>query len=172
MTDRYWLIGRSPSSLAPLIHREVATPQLDHTALWREVAGSVVAPTESFGYVNLGSLFESSYPALRVAIGFGLVGSEDVGPYVDAGKLPNAAVVSRHLGALALSQAAVPGGSLWEARGNISAGEALLAGAAAYLWSGAKLPELPGAAPSATESTPRADDPPATSVPAVPPKPR
>lgn len=148
VTDRYWLIGRSPASLAQFLHREVATPQLDHTAVWREVTGSVVAPTQSFGYLNLGSLFESYYPALRLAIGFGLVGSEDVGQYVDAGKLPNAPVVSRHLGAMALSQATVPDGSLWEARGNISAGEALLVGAAAYLWSGAKLPELPGATPA------------------------
>ncbi|HEV7401588.1 MAG TPA: hypothetical protein VGO11_01630, partial [Chthoniobacteraceae bacterium] len=144
VTDRYWLLGRSPASLAPLVQRDVSTPQLDHTAAWREVTGAVVAPTQSFGYFNLGSLFESYYATLRPLIALGLVGSDEVGRYVDAGKLPNAAVVSRHLGGMAFSQATVPSGSLWEARGNISAGEALLVGAAAWLWSGAEMPELPG----------------------------
>jgi hypothetical protein len=146
VTDRYWLLATSPASLARLAHRDEAAPQLDHTAAWREVAGSVVAPTQSFGYVNLGSLFESYYATARVALGVGLLGSEGMGQYVDAGKLPSAPVVSRHLGAIAFSQANVPGGSLWEARGSISAGEALLGGAATLLWTRSAVPALPGAA--------------------------
>lgn len=168
VTGRYWLIGRSPASLASLVQREDGKPQLDHTAAWREVTGAIAAPTQSFGYLNLASLFESYYPTLRVALGFGLIGSEDVGQYVDAGKLPNATVVSKHLGGLAFSQATVPGGSLWEARGNISPAEALLAGVAAWFATGAKLPELPGLSPEMVRglSTPPVAPPPSAVPPA------
>lgn len=146
VTDRYWLVGRSADSLASLLQREPGATQLDQTPLWRDLAGSVVAPTESFGYLNLASLFEGYYPALRVAIGLGLVGSEEVGQYVDAGKLPDAAVVSRHLGGLAFSSATVPGGSLWEARGNISPAEVLLAAVPVFF--ARQLPALPSAFPN------------------------
>jgi hypothetical protein len=155
LTERYWLLGTSPANLARVVQRDPATPQLDHTQAWREVAGSVVPPTQSFGYVNLGSLFESYYATARMAMGLGLMGSEGLGQYVDAGKLPNGAVVARHLGATAFSQASLPGGSLWEARGNLSAGEALLGGGAAIFWTRAALPALPGAAmPAAKKETP------------------
>jgi hypothetical protein len=155
VTERYWLLGASPASLARLVQRDVATPQLDHTAAWREVAGSVVAPTQSFGYVNLGSLFESYYAAIRPLIALGMVGSQEGGQYVDAGKLPNAAVVSRHLGGLAFSQAAVPGGSLWEARGNLPMGEGVVAGAALYFRFAAPFAASPGVHGAATPAPPK-----------------
>ena len=175
LTDRYWLLSNSPAGFTPLLQRQDTTPQLDHTAAYRELAGSVVAPTQAFGYFDLGAIFDSYYGSLRPLMVIGMVGSEEAGRYIDAGKLPNAPAVSRHLGAFVMSQGAVADGTLWEARGNISAAQLILGAAGGYFASGTPLPAVPGlpgavstqtkATPAPAPGAPEPEAPPATGSP-------
>ncbi|MEA3210243.1 MAG: hypothetical protein QOE70_3300 [Chthoniobacter sp.] len=92
-----------------------------------EASRLVSEPTAAFGYLDSQKLFDHAYGILRPFITMSLAFSPDTGSYIDAGKLPSAGAVSKHLSPSVLSQSTAKNGTLIESAGTLTFDQLLLA---------------------------------------------
>lgn len=154
IVDGFWLLGLNTGGITDVAHRPDGAVRLDESPGFRQVAERVSPPSLLFGYVDLGRLFQASYPLARTLLAFSAAGGPEAGKYADFGKLPSAQVIAPHLGSTVLSETSTAGGRLWELRGNITPLPAVLVGALGYYGAGAPdLPSLPAGVLPANLST-------------------
>lgn len=77
-------------------------------------------PTSAFGYFDSKGLFERAYALYRPFISMSLMFSPEAGSYIDAGKLPTAEAVSKHLGPSVYGQSVTKDGVLIESTGTLT----------------------------------------------------
>jgi len=148
ITDRFCLVGASASSIASFLKPPGGAAQLDSTPAFKTAAATVSPPTTAFGYIDLGTLFESGYVLARPLLAVTLATNESTSEYIDAGKLPSGGVIGRHLGTTVISQSTRPDGNLWESRGNLSTAQLVFGGGGALIATVMNSPLLQQMAPT------------------------
>jgi len=186
LTDRFLVFGFSQAEIAAALEQlKAGQIAIAQTATFGQAAQAVGEPTSGFGYLDLKTLFERSYGTLRPFLAMSLAFSPDSAKYLDAGKLPNTATISKHLSPSVYSQSVSPDGTLIESVGTLTFNQVLVgtiggAAAAAFpmienaLAGGMKLDPNsllnPAAALSnpAPQTIPASESEPAPAAPAVP----
>ncbi|MES2572073.1 MAG: hypothetical protein V4710_18705 [Verrucomicrobiota bacterium] len=141
LTERFLLAGLTEQSVLPALEQlKGGGATLAVKPDFESAARALVPPTTSFGYMDLGGLFERAYGTFRPFVIMSMAFAPGVGEYVDAGKLPSTQVVARHLGSIALSQAASGNGTVFESAGTLTFTQLLVAGMAGSV--AAALPNL------------------------------
>ena len=120
LTDRFLTLGLSKESVLTVLGQASAGEKLNSLPAYTTAAGTVVAPTSTFSYIDLRGLVERAYGTFRPFLLMSLAFMPDVGQYVDAGKLPATDTLTRHLGPIVYSQARTDQGTLVESTGPIS----------------------------------------------------
>ena len=87
----------------------------------------VTAPTSGFGELDMKTLFERSYSTMRPLLAMSLALNADAGQHLDAGKLPGAEAISRHLAPSIYSQSTTPDGTLVQSVGTLTFNQVLIA---------------------------------------------
>lgn len=187
LTDRFLVLGFSQPEIAAALERlKSGQLAIAQTATFGQAARAVTEPTSGFGYLDLKTLFERSYGALRPFLAMTLAFSPDSAKYLDAGKLPNTETIAKHLSPSVYSQSVSPEGTLIESVGTLTFNQVLVgtvggAVAAAFpmiesaLGSGMKLdpnlllnPGAPKPAAPAPQKAPAPEGEPAPAAPADP----
>ena len=144
LTGKFVLIGLSTDAVAKgLAQWQSGAGRLDATPAFATAAGTVTAPTSGFAYIDLRTLFERGYGPLKSLLGVSLAFSSEAGQHLDAGKLPPAETISRHLGPIVYSQATTEQGTLIESTGPVTFNQVLLAATAGVI--GTTLPAMEAA---------------------------
>ena len=130
---------------------------------FQEYARRATPPTSGFGYLDAAALFERAYKTLRPALAMSLAFSEELGDYMDAGKLPSSQTISKHLTPSVFSQSTTRSGILMESTGTLTFNQlaiGTIASAAAAFPARAvrdghdRTPSAPGAKPAAAGEIP------------------
>ncbi len=134
LNGKFVLIGLSAESVTKsLAQMHSGEGRLDSTPAFKSATSAVTAPTSGFGYIDLRTLFERGYGPLKSLLGVGLAFTSEAGQYLDAGKLPSAETISRHLTPIVYSQAATAQGTLIESTGPVTFNQVLLAATAGVI---------------------------------------
>jgi hypothetical protein len=138
LAQNFVIAGFSQPTVAAGIERLKAKKNsLGESQAYQASVALVPPPTEAFGYLDTARLFERSYGLLRPFLGMALALNPDSGKYIDAGKLPPAEVITRHLIPSVYSQAVTEKGTLIESAGTLTFNQAIsgavVAGVAAAL---------------------------------------
>ncbi len=134
LTGKFVLIGLSADSVTKgLAQMQSGAGRLDSTPAFATASSAVTAPTSGFGYIDLRTLFERGYGPLKSLLGVTLAFSSEAGQFLDAGKLPPAETISRHLGPIVYSQATTEHGTLIESTGPVTFNQVLLAATAGVI---------------------------------------
>jgi len=115
---------------------------LEATDEYKKAVGTVDEPTTSFTYLDMKTAFERVYGLFRGVASVGLV--PHLSEYVDIGKLPQPATISRHLGPAVASTSVKEGGFLMQSAGPVTVSQAgfvtlVTAGVAAFPYVEAQL---------------------------------
>jgi len=89
---------------------------------YRRAAGMVDQPTSAFTYVDTKAGFERVYGLFRGVASIGFL--PHLSEYVDIGKLPEPAIISRHLGPAVASTSVKEGGVLMQSAGPVTVSQA------------------------------------------------
>ena len=164
ITPRFALLGFSPEAVAAGVRRIDATVAgTAASSPLQESARRATAPTSGFGYLDAAALFERAYKTLRPALAMSLAFSEELGDYMDAGKLPSSQTISKHLTPSVFSQSTTESGILMESTGTLTFNQlaiGTIASAAAAFPARAvrdghdRTPSAPGAKPAAAGEIP------------------
>jgi hypothetical protein len=137
ISDQFLLAGLSQQAVIDALAR-AKTPggKLTDQAGFKAAEKTVQAPTDSFGYFDVRALIERSSAVLRPLLAMSLAMNPDSGQYIDAGKLPATATLTKHLGPSVYSSRTTEQGALSESAGPLTFNQALVgvvigAGAAA-----------------------------------------
>ena len=134
LTEKFVLIGLTTDAVARgLGQMKSSQGRIDATPTYAAATGSVAAPTSGFGYIDLKTLFERGYGPLKSLLGVSLSFTEEAGQFLDAGKLPSAETISRHLGPIVYSQATTAQGTLIESTGSVTFNQVLLGAVAGVI---------------------------------------
>lgn len=121
IAPRFAILGFSADAVAAGLRRMAAVDATDRSdSPLQEAAKHLEVPTSGFGYLDAAALIERSYKTLRPALTMSLALSGDLGDYIDAGKLPSAQVISRHLTPSVFTQSATESGILMESTGTLT----------------------------------------------------
>jgi hypothetical protein len=180
LTEKFLVIGFNQAEIAAALEQlRSGQAAIVSTLAYGPTVKAVGVPTAGFGYLDLKTLFDRSYGVVRPFLAMSLAFSPDAGKYIDAGKLPSADAISRHLKPSVYSQSVSSEGTLIESVGTLTFNHVLLGtvgGAAA-----AAFPMIESALagglkfdPSTFQITPPAATPPTkppeVSEPAAPPR--
>ena len=144
LTGKFVLIGLSADSVTKgLAQLQSGAGRLDSTPAFASASSAVTAPTSGFGYIDLRTLFDRAYGPLKSLLGVSLAFSSEAGQHLDAGKLPPAETISRHLGPIVYSQATTERGTLIESTGPVTFNQILIAATAGVI--GTTLPAMEAA---------------------------
>ena len=144
LTEKFMLIGLTADAVANgLAQVKSGKGRIDATPNYASATSAVAAPTSGFGYIDLKPLFERSYGPLKSLLGVGLAFTSEAGQVVDAGKLPDAGTISRHLGPIVYSQATTERGTLIESTGPVTFNQVLFGAVAGVI--GTTLPSMEAA---------------------------
>ena len=128
LTDKFLVIGFSePEIVAALAQLKSGKAAITAVPAFDQMAKTVGTPTAGFGYIDMKALFERSYGALRPLLAMSLAFNPDSAKYVDAGKLPNADVIGKHLTPSIYSQSVTSEGTLVESVGTLTFNQVLVA---------------------------------------------
>ena len=134
LTGKFVLIGLSADSVTKgLAQLQSGAGRLDSTPAFTSASNAVAVPTSGFGYIDLRTLFERGYAPLKSLLGVSLAFSSEAGQYLDAGKLPPAETISRHLGPIIYSQATTEHGTLIESTGPVTFNQILIGATAGVI---------------------------------------
>ncbi len=127
LTEKFLVVGFSePDVLLALRQLKTGKAAITVTSGYSQTVKTVGTPTAGFGYLDLKGLFERSYGMLRPFIAMSLAFSADAGKYIDAGKLPNADVIGKHLTPSVYSQSVTQDGTLIESVGTLTFNQLLI----------------------------------------------
>jgi hypothetical protein len=122
LTQRHFLAGLSPESLAPFASSAVHAPAQEGTLAqsptFVSAMASVATPQIGMAYLDARPFFERFYGWLRPTILFW--GSVKLGNVCDFGRLPFPAPISRHLTPISLSATQTRAGVLLESTGPVT----------------------------------------------------
>jgi hypothetical protein len=131
LTDKFLVFALDAETVTNgLAQLKGGQPRLDAGAAYTAAAKSVTQPTSGFAYIDLPTLFERAYAVFRPLLAMSLAFSPEAGQVFDAGKLPPAATITRHLGPIVYSQATSERGTLIESTGPLTFNQLLIGGAA------------------------------------------
>ncbi len=139
VSGRFVLLGLDQETLKSAMGRAKTNSggALTRNADFHRAESTVRKPTGAFGYADTRVLFQRIYETAKPALVLWLAMSPEAGKNVDAGKLPPAEAIAKHLGPVVYSQTAVENGTLSETVGPVTFGQVLLGmlggGAAAAL---------------------------------------
>jgi hypothetical protein len=146
LTERFALLGTSPEAIAGALPKAGSQkPTLAQAASFQEVARFIPEQSSAFGYLDFPRLFDRVYRVARPFISLSLAFSANAGAQFDAGKLPPADAISKHLSATVFSQSPIAGGTVIESTGSVTIPELLLSVGAGGAATG--LPDLSGMLP-------------------------
>ncbi len=131
LTDKMLAVGLDGAGLRAALS---GGETLGGTEPYQEAMGQVVKPTLSTGYVDAPALFDRVYGTVRPMLIIMAAFGQQQGPRIDFGKLPEAEMISRHLGPIAISQKAFQNGVLMESAGPITMGQAIMGAGGAVAW--------------------------------------
>lgn len=121
LTDKFLVIGFSqPEILAALEQLKSGQAAIASTPGYGPAVKAVGAPTSGFAYLDMKTLFERSYGTFRPFLAMSLMFSPEAGQYIDAGKLPNAETIGKHLTPSVYSQSVTEEGTLVESVGTLT----------------------------------------------------
>ena len=127
LTDKFLVIGFSePEIVAALEQLKTGQSAIASTPAYGSVVKTVGTPTSGFAYLDLKSLFERSYGTLRPFLAMQLMFTPDAGKYIDAGKLPEVDVISKHLAPSVYSQSVTEEGTLVESTGTLTLNQVMV----------------------------------------------
>jgi hypothetical protein len=99
---------------------ESSVSELSNSDAYRSAARSVPPPTNFFGYIDSGLLYQRVDTTVRPMLLMSAAFVPAINDYVDTGKLPAAEVVTRHLSPIVSSQRYKDGGYIAESVGPIT----------------------------------------------------
>lgn len=127
LTPRFALLGFSVEAVAAGVGRINATDAgTAADSPFQESAKRMTGSAAGFGYVDAAALFERAYRTLRPALAMSLAFSEELGDYIDAGRLPSAQTISKHLTPSVFSQSTTQSGILMESIGTLTFNQLVL----------------------------------------------
>jgi len=127
LTEKFLVVGFSqPEIAAALEQLKTGQAAIVSTPAYGPTVKAVGIPTAGFGYLDLKTLFERSYGTLRPFIAMSLAFSPEAGQYIDAGKLPSAEAIGKHLKPSVYSQSVTPEGTLIESVGTLTFNQVLI----------------------------------------------
>jgi hypothetical protein len=127
LTDKFLVIGLSaPEIIAALEQLKSGQMAIANTPAYGVAVKAVGAPTSGFAYLDLKALFERSYGTLRPFLAMSLMFSPEAGQYLDAGKLPNAETIGKHLTPSVYSQSVTEEGTLVESVGTLTFNQVMI----------------------------------------------
>jgi len=127
LTDKFMVVGFSePEIVAALAQLKTGKAAITAVPAFEQMAKTVGTPTAGFGYLDMKSLFEHSYGTMRPFLAMSLAFSPDSAKYIDAGKLPNAEVIGKHLTPSIYSQSVTSEGTLVESVGTLTFNQVLV----------------------------------------------
>lgn len=95
-------------------------------AVYKAALTTVREPSSGFGYIDLRTLWQRLDVVLRPVLAMSLALNPGAGTSIDAGKLPAAETISRHLGVTVYSESKSADGSLTESVGPLTLNQAIL----------------------------------------------
>lgn len=128
LTDKVLVLGIDPSSVS-MAARSTGS-SLEKIPAFAPALPAYKSANEVFAYLDVRSIFEQAYTALRPVILFGAQVMPAVADMVDTGKLPGTETISRHLPPVVLSQQRLEDGVFIESSGPFTVSELALASAA------------------------------------------
>jgi len=127
LSDRFFVAGITYSSVKDALESAKATGnKLDQSPDYKTALDSVKPASFGFGYVDTKRLVDKVYGQLRPLIMMYAGFSKEASDYMDASKLPEAVVFSKHLTPIIYSSSKVAGGSLLESVGPVTMPEAAM----------------------------------------------
>jgi len=139
VSNQLLVLGHDPAAIDLLIKRSASTSSdLAGSEAFKAAERLVPAAKHSFSYLDAALLYRRLDAALRPMLVMAAAFMPGIAETVDLSKLPEAEVVARHLGPLAVSQSYVTDGYVTESIGPVSIYQAVL-GIAATTGAGASL---------------------------------
>jgi hypothetical protein len=127
LSQNFLIVGFSEATVNGALERlHSKTASLGGTDSFQQATKLVGAPTEAFGFLDTGRLFERAYGMLRPFVAMTLAFSPEAGQYMDVGKLPTTEVISKHLTPSVYSQTSTPQGTLIESAGTLTFNQAVI----------------------------------------------
>jgi|GEM_PF-380850 len=127
LTDKFLVVGFSePDIVAALAQLKTGKAAITAVPAFGQMAKSVGTPTAGFGYLDMKALFEHSYGVLHPFLAMSLAFNPESAKYVDAGKLPKAEVIGKHLTPSIYSQSVTSEGTLVESVGTLTFNQVLV----------------------------------------------
>jgi hypothetical protein len=126
LTDKFLVFGFSPQAVQMGLDRlKNGQAAITRSPAYADALKEVTAPTSGFGYLDTKTFVERSYATLSSVAMVWFMMNPDLG--LDAGKLPSATTVSRHLQPSIYSQSVTPEGTLIESTGTLTFNQVLVA---------------------------------------------
>jgi hypothetical protein len=130
ISDKFVIAGLSPKSVIDaLAHAKQQGGKLTDQAGFKTAEKTVLPPTNAFGYFDVRALIERSSAIFRPLLAMSLAMNPDSGQYIDAGKLPATATLTKHLGPTVYSSRTTDQGALTESAGPITFNQAIFVAA-------------------------------------------
>jgi hypothetical protein len=148
IAERFALFGLSPEGVAGFLERAAQEGRrLDAVPEFQRAAKLLHPASASFAYLDLPTIISRTYGTFRPLLAMTIALQPGGSGMIDAGKLPNATAISRHLTPLVFSSGETENGFRMESAGPVSATQLALAlGGVSFSGSGAWLGKLlPGA---------------------------
>ncbi len=124
LSEKFLVLGLSRDAVtASLARLQSDAPRLDAGEPFRTASGTVRPPTGGFAYLDARRLFERAYGFARPFLAMSLALDPQSAQSVDAGKLPSAEAIAKHLGPSVYSQADTEHGTLIESAGTLTANQ-------------------------------------------------
>jgi hypothetical protein len=121
LSNRVLIAGVEERSVEGAMHRaESSSSELSASDAFKRASRSVPPPTNFFGYVDLGLLYQRLDATVRPVLLMSAAFVPAINEYIDAGKLPTAEVVTRHLTPIVSSQRYKDGGYIAESVGPVT----------------------------------------------------
>lgn len=125
--------------------------RFDQAPAFQAVRNQLPSPAGAVLHVDMARLVEVAYSKARPFIANGIIGNPSASKYLDAGKLPQPGIFTKHLGPLVATHANVPGGIAIESLGPLPLEATAIpaASAAAYFLIARPMMAPGGTAPAA-----------------------
>jgi hypothetical protein len=105
VSNRVMIAGLDKTTVEAAVHRSETSPSgLAQSDRYKRAARSVPAPTNFFGYIDLGLLYTRLDATLKPMLFMSAAFMPAINDYVDVSKLPAAQIVTRHLTPIVSSQ--------------------------------------------------------------------
>ncbi len=128
VTEKTAVLGLSLEAVTEgLSHQKANAGGLAANPDFQAAEKTVIPANSAFGYIDLKSLVEKAYGLFRPVYSMSMAMDPAAGQTIDAGKLPETATLSKHLGPCIFSQATREDGTLVESTGPLTFDQVMVA---------------------------------------------